>query len=149
MRAYNPPNFTPQPNERTFPMWRDWWLGNFNRFYKYTLDWLNDLTNTVNGGLTMTLTVITNASSPYAVAAMGNQFIAASAGVASDTIIDLFAAQGTGDLVTIKKIDANAFNIVVTPNGTDTIDGQTTDTLTQQWESRTYLDYSAGKWAII
>lgn len=89
---------------------------------------------------------INHVASPYTVQPT-DTFIAASAGAAADTIVNLPAAIGTGRVIVVKKVDANAHNIVVTPAGTDKIDGVAgPDTITVQWAAVSYLDYLQGQW---
>jgi hypothetical protein len=97
----------------------------------------------------LAVTQVPNAASPYSVVA-GDQFIAASAGVSSPTEIDLPAATGSGRVLIIKKMDANAEDIEVTPNGSDTIDGTAAAyDLATQYNAVQIVDYAAGAWAII
>jgi len=56
------------------------------------------------------------------------------------------AATGSGVQLKIKNVGAGACTI--TRAGTDTIDGETTQTL-QQWEGVTIIDYASGLWAVI
>lgn len=65
---------------------------------------------------------------------------------ATATTITLPAATGSGRQVMLKSVGAGA--AVVTPAGADTIDGETTQTLTQ-WSAFAVLDYAPGKWAIL
>jgi hypothetical protein len=88
---------------------------------------------------------VSAALSPYTV---GNtdEFIAASAGAAAATVIDLPAATASGRAIVIKKMDANAFNITVTPAGTDTIDGNAVVNIAIQNDALRLVDLAAGAW---
>lgn len=87
-------------------------------------------------------------SSPYAIPASQNTFLAASADAGADFIADLPAATGAGITVVVKKMDANPHNIAVTPNGSDTIDGvNAADNIGTQYNSNSYFDLAAGQWA--
>lgn len=52
-----------------------------------------------------------------------------------------------GDTITIKKIDSSVNNVVIAGNGNN-IDGQTTQTITSQYDSFT-LGYDSGQWFIL
>lgn len=86
-------------------------------------------------------------ASPYTAAAT-DEFIAASASSAAATVIDLPAATGSGRTICVKKMDANAQNIAVTPNGSDKIDGASVYNLTAQYDVARLADIGAGVWAI-
>jgi hypothetical protein len=90
-------------------------------------------------------------ASPYTILSKpGWLFLAASASAGADFIANLPQALATGNVAVIKKMDANAHNIVVTPFGTDTIDGaNAVDNISAQWAVNRYLDYAAGAWAKI
>lgn len=60
--------------------------------------------------------------------------------------ITLPAATGGGKVYWIKSIGAGA--VTVDPNASETIDGETTQTI-GQWESICIHDYAAGAWAIL
>jgi len=74
-----------------------------------------------------TLIVVTKAfgASPFAAALspQAGTVFRCSAGAGADFVFNLPAATGSGQWCVIKKMDANAHNIAVTPNGGDTIDG--------------------------
>lgn len=110
----------------------------------------------VNGGGLSVLTVAST-QSPFSVPVMPNTFVAASAGASADTVINLPPTTGSQDIVTVKRIDNNyPHNIVVTPAGSDTVDGLTPSssppmyqgTLAVQYQSITVLDYKMGQWLI-
>ena len=73
----------------------------------------------------------------------------ASASAGADFLFTLPPATGSGELAVIKKMDANAHNIVVGPNGTDTIDGANSaanSTITIQYDDVRLVDSGAGTW---
>ncbi|MDD5651339.1 MAG: hypothetical protein PHF86_13150 [Candidatus Nanoarchaeia archaeon] len=74
----------------------------------------------------------------------GNDIIIVSAN--SGTNINLKAATGSVKNYKIKSIGTGT--ITISANGTDTIDNETYQTITQ-WECINIVDYAAGKWAII
>lgn len=100
--------------------------------------------------LSIGVTVITNAQSPYA-PSVTDCFIDASAAAGADTVINLPAATGSGRVFIIKKADANAHNIVINPNGADTIDGVNSaanSTISLQFAALNFVDVAAAKWDI-
>ena len=73
-----------------------------------------------------------------------------SASAGADFVFNLPAATGTGHVAVIKKMDPNAHNIAVTPNGTDTIDGVNAAVdVSIQYDTVTVCDYALGAWIII
>lgn len=67
----------------------------------------------------------------------------------SSTIVDtLPAATGSGIELVAKKIDSGAGTVVVTAAGSDTIDGNTTYTLSAQYNAVEIIDRAAGVWDI-
>jgi hypothetical protein len=85
--------------------------------------------------------------SPYTVGAT-ESYVAAFAGVAADTIVLLPAATGSGRELEISKRDGNAFNIAVTPFGTDTINDTTgAANITIQYDALRLRDIGVGQWA--
>ena len=60
--------------------------------------------------------------------------------------INLPAASGSGRFLNIKSIGAGA--VTTDGDSSDTIDGETTQTLTQ-WDSMTIIDYASNAWVII
>lgn len=59
----------------------------------------------------------------------------------------LQATPRDGDTITIKKIDSSVNNVVISGNGNN-IDGQTTQTITGQYDSFT-LGFDSGQWFIL
>jgi hypothetical protein len=89
------------------------------------------------------------ADSPYAIAAGLNTFLMASASAGADFVAVLPAATGSGNLVVIKKMDANAHNIAITPTGADTIDGvNAAVNITLQYDALRLIDAGVGVWLI-
>lgn len=73
-----------------------------------------------------------------------------SAGAGADFIFNLPPATGSGDVGIIKKVDAGVHSVIVTPNGTDTIDGSnSTDPIASQWAYVKLCDAQAGAWQLI
>ena len=60
--------------------------------------------------------------------------------------INLPAATGNGKVFYISSI--NAGEVTVTPNGADTIDGETSQII-GQWDTLTIFSYAVNKWKII
>ena len=93
------------------------------------------------------------AASPYAIAfpsGGGNILLEASAGSAANFIANLPPATGSGYLIIVKKEDANAFAIAITPNGSDTIDGvNAAVNITTQFDTLQLIDDGSGTWATI
>lgn len=95
----------------------------------------------------VTIVVVLSTQSPYSVSnGFLNQFIEAYAGASSSTVLNLPAATGSGNQITVKKMDANNQNIVVTANGTDLIDGSQTSLIGVQYATLSYIDAAAGVW---
>jgi hypothetical protein len=93
--------------------------------------------------------IVTHDQSPYTVAA-DDYFILALAGTDADTIIELPAATGLGRPLDVKKIDANPYNIAVSPAGADTVDDAAgAFNILVRYASYTLVDYAPGKWAIL
>lgn len=93
--------------------------------------------------------VKTIADSPYTIATAQNVFLDASSSAGADFIANLPAASGSGFIVVVKKTDANAHNIAITPNGTDTIDGlNSARNLANQYDAHALIDVATGKWDI-
>jgi len=65
---------------------------------------------------------------------------------ASAMSVTLPAATGSGKPFTV--ININLGLVTLTPNGADTIDGETTQPI-NQWDSIQVVDYAANKWVII
>jgi hypothetical protein len=97
----------------------------------------------------LNIKIITHDDSPYAVAPT-DDIIIASAGTDADTLVNLPQATGSARVLDFKKIDANPYNIAVTPAGTDTIEDATGPfEMLVRYSSYTLVDYSSGKWAIL
>ncbi len=92
------------------------------------------------------------AASPYSAVLSATQITLylANSSAGADFIFNLPVATGTGDALIVKKVDANAHNIAVTPNGTNTIDGvNAAVNLTTQWVPVLRLiDSAAGAWSV-
>ena len=72
---------------------------------------------------------------------------AAAAG--ADFVLNLPAASGGGNIVVVKKNDANAHNIAITPSGTDTIDGvNAAVNISLQNDALRLIDSGVGTWVI-
>ena len=65
-----------------------------------------------------------------------------------DITCNLPAATGSGRVLTVKKIDASYNLYTITANGADTIDGDSTAIISDQWTSATLQDAAAGVWYI-
>lgn len=101
---------------------------------------------TPGGGVTV-ITVL-NSQSPFTVSSgFTNQFILAYSGVATTTVLNLPAAIGSGNTITVKKEDPNLTNVVITANGMDLIDGAPTSSIGVQYATLSYIDIGLGLWA--
>ena len=70
-----------------------------------------------------------------------------SADPGADFILNLPPAVGSGNVAVVEKADANAHNIAVTPNGTDTINGVNAPVnLASQFNTVRLVDVIAGQW---
>jgi hypothetical protein len=94
-------------------------------------------------------TIVTTATTPYTVAAAANIYLRGSATAGANQVVNLPAATGSGVILMFKKMDSNPHNLVVTPNGTDTIDTYASYTLTTQLSVIQILDAAAGVWDLI
>ena len=59
------------------------------------------------------------------------------------------AATGSGQEYVIKKVDSGTGTVAVTPNGTDTIDGAVSFTLSAQYKYVRLIDGASGAWSVI
>lgn len=76
-------------------------------------------------------------------------FVLSSATAGADIVEDLPAATGSGRVLIFKKMDANAHNVVITPNGADMLDGaNAVVNITIQYDAVRLLDAAAGAWVI-
>lgn len=66
-----------------------------------------------------------------------------------NVVHNLPATTGNGRLVSIKKVDATANTVTITPNGADTIDGAATYVLNAQYQFVQLIDAAAGAWDVI
>lgn len=91
------------------------------------------------------------ASSPYSATLSPSQITLylANSSAGADFIFNLPAATGSGEAAIIKKMDANAHNIAVTPNGADTIDTvNAAVNVTTQFAVLRVIDSAAGAWSV-
>jgi hypothetical protein len=64
----------------------------------------------------------------------------------TDITLTLPSATGTGKILVIGNIGVG--NLVATSSGSDTIDGDATQTL-EQWDTMQICDYASGTWKVI
>jgi len=91
------------------------------------------------------------AASPYTPAPTANviNFYLVSASSGAPFVFDLPPATGSFDMIIVKKMDANAQSVNVTPNGTDTIDGVNAAVdITIQYDVLRLVDGSTGAWSV-
>jgi hypothetical protein len=93
------------------------------------------------------VTTVASSQTPFSVA-WNDFFIEASAGAASSTVVQLPPALGTGRIITVKKIDANAQNVAITAAGSDTIDGASPYNLSSQYSFARLIDKDTGLWRV-
>lgn len=79
---------------------------------------------------------------PYTVNAT-DAFIAATAGA-----VTLPMSSGGGRIIVVKNIDTNGGTVVITPQGTDTIDGATSVPITLMNDAVRLVDGAVGQWMI-
>lgn len=98
---------------------------------------------------TINPTLVGNNLSPYTVSAQ-DVLIAAAAGAASDTVILLPVATGSGrSLIIARTTDNSTHNVVVQASGTDLINGAATYTLSAQYGATAITDaLPQGNWII-
>jgi len=96
--------------------------------------------------------VLAFATSPYNAVLNKNQitFFRVSSGSGADFVFNLPPATGSGDIAVIKKMDANAHNIAITPNPdtADTIDRvNAAVNITLQDDVLRIVDSAVGEWS--
>lgn len=97
---------------------------------------------------TYIVNTVAHSQSPYSIGQVA-AFFAASAGASADTILNLPQATGSGRVIVVYKVDANAHNIAITPKGSDTINGSNSAlNLGSQYDVRRLIDYGSGTWAL-
>ena len=93
------------------------------------------------------MVTIDDTDTPYTVLATdGTIRCDCASGVVS---VVLPAATGSGRVLNVKKIDASANAVTVTPDGAETIDGETTQVIDGQYDNMQIQDAAAGAWDII
>lgn len=99
---------------------------------------------TVNGSLNM---AVVSKTSGYTATTTDNTILVDASGGA--VTITLPAAAGiSGRLYTIKKTDSSGNNVVIDPNGAETIDGAATNTFNTQYQSVTVVCDGSTWWTI-
>jgi hypothetical protein len=119
-----------------------------------TGDWPDQTISATGGGASaaMILMPLPFADSPYTAALSADAWtlFMASSGASADFVFNLPAATGSGEVAVIKKMDGNAHNIAITPNGTDTIDGvNAVLNIVPQYATVTLVDSGEGTWSQI
>lgn len=99
-------------------------------------------------GLALLIPVVTSAS-PYSVPVSQNTAIYASASLGADFTANLPPATGSGFIYILKKMDANAHNVIFDADGADLIDGLGTYTLTTQYAAVWVQDIASLTWAVL
>jgi hypothetical protein len=100
----------------------------------------------MNGSFNAELVSIVNSDSPYTAAAVEVIIADATSGAITVNLPD--AAGNTGRRYSIKKVDATANLVTIDGDGGDTIDGQTTKVLSDQYDSVTVVS-DGTNWFII
>lgn len=91
---------------------------------------------------------VVTSTTPYTIFGGDNWLILASATAGAAWIGNLPPAIGSLDMIIVKKMDANAHNVAVTPNGSDVIDGVNAALdITVQYDNVRLIDYASGAWA--
>jgi len=88
----------------------------------------------LSGGLFASTDEITNGDSPYAVATGDYTILCDCSGGAIEVDFPA-AADNTGRILTIKKIDSSVNAVTVDGNAAETIDGATTLVFSNQWDA--------------
>jgi len=104
----------------------------------------NSSSQTVVGAHWTTRTVTTT---PITVAATDYQIVCDA--TSNNVVLNLPAATGSGKEYNIKRVDAtftSGNSCTITPNGTDTIDGAATQSITQQYANQVLIDSVSGNW---
>ena len=105
----------------------------------------------LTGTVLASFVITTNAfgASPYTatLTQLRTSYYRCSSSVGADFVFNLPAATGSGDIAIIKKLDSNAHNIAVTPNGSDTIDGvNAVSNISIQYSTLQLVDAASGAW---
>ena len=95
------------------------------------------------------LKVATTAKSATFTATAAQYFFPITTGSSADVVANLPASSGSGQVYIFKKVDAGTNHVVITPAGSDKIDGASTSTITAQYGTRAVIDGAAGYWSII
>lgn len=149
----NRPQLPPAPRASMVTDWpsmKSGFHGVFRYFAALVLYLQNYLTAVWQAIVPLTYSVTTVAAtlSPYTIQGT-DEFIAASAGTAAATVIDLPPATGSGRALTVLKADVNAEDVTLTPAGSDTINGATSYNLTTRYQVVRIIDAAAGAWYVI
>jgi hypothetical protein len=108
------------------------------------------VTLTVNSGTFSSITNNPSCSAGYTI--LGTDvYIRAQATSGSDCTLNLPAASGNiGRSIVVKRTDANAHNVLLHPNGTDTIDGVNSNfTISIQYEEFAVVVGASGAWDVM
>ena len=95
------------------------------------------------------IVTVSFAQSPYSATLEEQQvtYYRCSSSAGADFVFDLPPATGSGYVAVIKKVDANAHNIEVTPFGSDTIDGvNAASNISIQYDFVKLVDVASGAW---
>lgn len=125
--------------------WQDIWAGiaTLSKQNQNLVEYLQNYLTKVYHAVVPSAVAVSIVQTPYIVNAT-DTFIGAVAGP-----VTLPFASGSGRLITIKKLDASPAPVVVTPSGTDTIDGVAgVYNLGPQWALLPLIDGAIGQWLI-
>jgi len=97
------------------------------------------------GGRSVGVTALTSVDHPYTVLVGDSVILCDCAG--GTITVSLPAADTTGRLLLIKKIDSSINGVTIDPDGAETIDGEATRVFGAQYEAVTVVDGSATDWS--
>ena len=109
---------------------------------------LIDLGILTNGPVTLGITALTSASSPYTVTA-SDQYLRVDTSSGAVTINLPAKASSDGRQLTVKKVTLDDNAITLDGNSTDTIDGAATQTIYGQYEGLTIRCDATAGWDIL
>ena len=140
---YQPQLPRPQPVQRA-KKWDDIWNGftTLSKQNQNLVQYLQNYLTQVYNWLVPPKVNVSMALPPYTVNGT-DAFIYSAGGT-----IQLPATSGSGRVITIKNLDMGSVAVVITPTGTDTIDGQPTYALGPLYEVISLVDATAGQWMI-
>ena len=105
---------------------------------------INSTVYTGRANAALTIVSVTSASSPYTITSQDLQYFRCAANTSANTKLWLPPMTGTGYKYLFKRVDSNTFNIIISANGSDIIDGLSTYELVSQYAAVEIIDAGSG-----